>query len=60
MKRRLGEKRPRFPSRNGVILLFPTAPPFFAMGPRNGSENKELNMKPISEMSILKKEKEFK
>jgi len=54
------KKDPDFLQEMGSFSYSHPRPLFFAMDSRKGSENKKLNPGPTLEMSILKKEKEFK
>jgi hypothetical protein len=57
MKRRIGPKKdPDFLDETGSFTYPQLNLPRFSMGPRNGSENKELHLELKSQMSILKKE----
>jgi hypothetical protein len=54
------KKDPDFLSEMGSFSYSQPDLPMFSIDPRNGSENKELNLGTTLGMSILKKEKEFK
>jgi hypothetical protein len=60
MKRGLDEKKTPISFTKWGHSPIPRGLPFFAMGPSNGSENRDLNTGPTLLIRILKKEKEFK
>jgi len=54
------KKDPDFLQEMGSFSYAQTALPILTMDPRKESENKKLNLAATLEMSILKKEKEYK